>query len=234
MEKAGPKSGARALSRLALRFWSATALADAAMATPMWLAMVVGPVLIGVDLGLVSSSAFCLISGPVPDFGFLWGIPARFLRVAAGSAILFGGALLAAAAIMLVPWGRPGPSERARNRAETKAMLLAPLAGLAPAILWFPLGVLGAIADPANSINSGKPAWTTLLVWRAAGTPLWIPIFGLIAINLMVNAARVLNRRFVPPDVCRGCGYSHAGLLSDRCPECGRAVDATSAAQACP
>ncbi len=58
--------------------------------------------------------------------------------------------------------------------------------------------------------------------------PLWMPF---LAIGIPTAAMFFLDRRRIPPNHCRNCGYNLTGNVSGVCPECGCRIAPTGNAE---
>jgi hypothetical protein len=89
-------------------------------------------------------------------------------------------------------------------------------------------------AGPGATISFGirrasQPTvyWRLVRVVYAGGNlwnimvPFWIPF---VFVAMPTALLWWLDRRSIPPDQCRKCGYNLTGNVSGRCPECGTTI----------
>ncbi len=87
------------------------------------------------------------------------------------------------------------------------------------------VGHLGATLVPSNMVIFNEPAWIDICV-AASKFTFYIGVLALAAaIVLAVDRFVVRMCRSSKDNRCLECGYDFEGLTSDRCPECGTAID---------
>ncbi len=211
------------LALIARLMLSPTQLAENAIRATTDRATWIGVLFLSLDLSMPIALMLGHMAEPMPDLQVF----AQNVTVGFGYAMAF---LLLFLGGMAYPIVRTIENHFRENDAPANimpfhAILLAPVVAFPCILIWCIPFAGRLIADPNfNLYGQPKPAWVAHISIAITGHPIWFGLIVAATIWITVRAVREVARR-LPGDICLSCGYSLHAITSQRCPECGIAVD---------